>query len=132
MFSIFCFRAGPQYTKFHLLCNFSEFQKKVVPASAGTPSKPVGSDMWTDEQKLAFIALHPDPSEIVTKYAVRCAVISSISDAELTAVAGKLRWCLAAPPTLPFLPVVCGGDRSATVDESPLLVRRCARRLCPF
>jgi len=81
---------GGNFTQWHFLCSFSEFQKAVAPSTA--PAAPQGSDTWTDVQKQAYANSLKDPSELITKYAVRCAVLIQVAEAQLQAVAGKLRW----------------------------------------
>ena len=90
---------GGNFTQWHFLCSFSEFQKVVAPSTA--PAAPQGSDTWTDEQKQAYANSLKDPSELITKYAVRCAVLIQVTVAQLQAVAGKLRWYWASPLPVP-------------------------------
>jgi hypothetical protein len=81
---------GGNFTKYHFLCQYAEFQKSVVPSSL--VEAPQGSDTWSNQQKKAYVDSLKDPSELVTKFAVRCAVLTKVTEAQLIALAGKLRW----------------------------------------
>ena len=81
---------GGNFTKYHFLCQYAEFQKSVAPSSP--VEAPQGSDTWSSEQQKAYVDSLKDPSELVTKYAVRCAVLTKVTEVQLTALAGKLRW----------------------------------------
>jgi hypothetical protein len=86
---------GANWTEYHFLCQASEYQRAVTVAT--TAAEPAGSAGWSEDQKKQYAQSLRDPTEIVNKYAVRCAVLSKITDADLTKLANALRWYQRAP-----------------------------------
>ena len=86
---------GANWTEYHFLCQASEYQRAVTVATPA--AEPAGSAGWSEDQKKQYAQSLQDPTEIVNKYAVRCAVLSKITDADLTKLANALRWYQRAP-----------------------------------